>query len=76
MVKLSDETIAMVVKHNENSPLKPIVKVFYSLKGRHYLAPEDLNLGNGSTKVTIEKAVVASDYKINFKTFFEEKIAI
>ena len=76
LVKLSDEKIAMVVKHNENSPLKPIVKVFYSLKGRHYLAPEDLNLGNGSTKVTIEKAVVASDYKINFKTFFEEKIAI
>ncbi len=76
LVKLSDETIAMVVKHNENSPLKPIVKVFYSLKGRHYLAPEDLNLGNGSTKVTIEKAVLASDYKINFKTFFEEKIAI
>jgi putative nucleotidyltransferase with HDIG domain len=76
LVKLSDETIAMVVKHNENSPLKPIVKVFYSLKGRHYMAPEDLNLGNGSTKVTIEKAVLASDYKINFKTFFEEKIAI
>lgn len=76
LVKLDDDTIAMVVKHNENSPLKPIVKVFYSVKGRHYLAPEDLNLGNGSTKVSIEKAVLASDYKIDFKNFFEEKIAI
>ncbi len=75
LIKLSDETIAMVVKHNEESPLKPVVKVFYNAKGKHYMAPTDVDLST-STKVTVEKAVLASDYKIDFNTFFEEKIAI
>lgn len=75
LIKLSDETIAMVVKHNEESPLKPVVKVFYNAKGKHYMAPTDVDLST-STKVTVEKAVLASDYKIEFNTFFEEKIAI
>lgn len=76
LVKLSDETIAMVVKHNEETPLKPVVKVFYSLKGKHYLAPEDIDLSANHARVSVEKAVLASDYKIDFNTFFEEKIAI
>ncbi|MBT0587845.1 HD-GYP domain-containing protein [Alteromonas oceanisediminis] len=76
LVKLNDETIAMVVKHNEDSPLKPVVKVFYSLKGNHYVAPQDINLAAKTAKVSVEKAVLASDYKIDFNAFFEEKIAI
>lgn len=76
LVKLSDETIAMVVKHNEEAPLKPLVKVFYSLKGNHYLAPEDINLAKTNMKISVDKAVLASDYKIDFNAFFEEKIAI
>ena len=76
LVKLSDSTIAMVVKHNEDAPLKPLVKVFYSIKGSHYLAPEDINLASSKVKVTVEKAVLASDYKVDFNAFFEEKIAI
>ena len=76
LVKLTDSTIAMVVRHNEGSPLKPLVKVFYSVKGNHYLAPEDIDLATSNTKVTVETAVLASDYKIDFNTFFEEKIAI
>lgn len=76
LVKLSDNTIAMVVKHNEEAPLKPLVKVFYSLKGNHYLAPEDINLAKTHMKISVDKAVLASDYKIDFNAFFEEKIAI
>lgn len=76
LVKLSDETIAMVVKHNEDAPLKPIVKVFYSLRGKHYLAPKDINLSKIEYRLDIEKAVLASDYKLDFKNFFENKIAI
>ncbi len=73
LVKLDNETIAMVVKHNETDPLKPVVKVFYSLTGNHYLAPKDINLIKSN--VTVESAALASDYKIDFNLFFKQKLA-
>ena len=76
LVKLTDATIAMVVRHNEAAPLKPLVKVFYSVEGSHYLAPEDIDLAISNTKLAVESAVLASDYKIDFNTFFDEKIAL
>ena len=65
-----------LVRHNEAAPLKPLVKVFYSVEGSHYLAPEDIDLAISNTKLAVESAVLASDYKIDFNTFFDEKIAL
>ena len=75
LVKLNNERIAMVVTQNEDKPLSPVVKIFYSLRGNHYIQPKDLDL-SADTTVRIEKAVLASDYKINFNGFFSESIAI
>ena len=76
LVELSDASIAMVVTHNESTPLKPLVKVFYSVRNNHYLAPKDVNLAKVQNGLSIKKAVLASDYKIDFNAFFEEKIAL
>lgn len=73
LVKLDNDTIAMVVKHNERDPLKPVVKVFYSLSGNHYLAPKDVNLIKSN--VSVVSAALASEYKIDFNAFFNQKIA-
>ncbi|MBU2978416.1 HD-GYP domain-containing protein [Alteromonas sp. C1M14] len=73
LVKLSNERLAMVVTHTD-SPLSPIVKVFYSLTGNHYLPPKDINLAQDS-RIKIEKAVKASDYKIDFNQFFKQSIS-
>lgn len=75
LVKLDNERIAMVVTQNEDKPLSPVVKIFYSLRGNHYIEPKDLDL-SAATTVRIEKAVLASDYKINFNGFFTESIAV
>lgn len=74
LVKLNSEQVAMVVEQREDKPLRPKVKVFYSTRGRHYLAPKDLDLAAGSPQIEIEKAVVAGDYGINFNRFFKESI--
>jgi len=74
LVKLSNERIAMVVRQSD-SPLTPLVKVFYSLRGNHFLEPKDINLAQDDS-VRIERAIMAGEYRINFNAFFEKSIAI
>ena len=73
LVKLTNERIGMVTEQNESAPLKPVVRVFYSTRGNHYIEAKDLNL-NSDTTVKIEKAVLASDYRIDVKTIFERSV--
>lgn len=74
LVKLDNEQIAMVVEQTENQPLKPIVKVFYSIRGSHYISPKAIDLTQ--SQINIDSAVMANDYSLDFNRFFEEKIAI
>ena len=75
LVKLSNEKIAMVIKQHNTHATKPLVKVFYSVRGNHYLKPIELDLSK-SLQIKIEKAVVASDYRLDFNKYFTESIAI
>ncbi|WP_332308867.1 hypothetical protein [Salinimonas marina] len=52
-----------------------MVKVFYSLTGDHFLEPKNINLAT-DTRLAIDSAVLASDYKIDFNTFFERSITV
>ena len=74
LVKLSSEKIAVVIKQNENNPLKPLVKVFYSVRSAHYLQPVEIDLLHSQYRV--EKAVLASEFKLDFNRYFNESIAI
>lgn len=74
LVKLSSEKIAVVIKQNENHPLKPLVKVFYSVRSAHYLQPVEIDLLHSQYRV--EKAVLASEFKLDFNRYFNESIAI
>lgn len=74
LVKLSNEQVAMVVEQREENPLKPLVKIFYSIRGGHYMAPKTVDIS--SSQYEIEKAVMASDFNLDFNRFFSEKIAI
>lgn len=73
LVKLNNERIGMVLEQNENSPIKPIVRVFYSTRGNHYLEAKDVNL-NSETSMRIEKPVLASEYRIDVKAIFERNV--
>lgn len=74
LVLLSNDRLAMVLEQKD-SPLTPLVKVFYSVRNNHYLTPKDIDLSSDKT-VSITKAVVASDYKIDVNTFFERSVSI
>lgn len=74
LVLLSNDRLAMVMEQND-SPLTPAVKVFYSSRGGHYITPKDINL-EADTRISIVKAVKASDYKININEFFRQNISL
>ncbi len=74
LVKLDNEHVGMVVKQHPESPLKPVVKVFYSARNRNYLPIKDVDLSTSLIKV--EKGVIPSEFGLNFNRFFEERIAI
>lgn len=74
LVLLSNERVAMVMEQTDN-PLAPVVKVFYSVKSKHYLEPKDINL-NGDTPLKVVKAVMGSDYRIDVNAFFDRSVVI
>ena len=75
LVRLTNEKIAMVIKQHPVHSTKPLVKVFYSVRGNHYLKPTELDLSK-SNQAKIEKAVIASEYRLDFNKYFSESIAI
>lgn len=70
LVKLDDEKIAMVIKQNNGQAAKPVVKVFYSIRSNHYLEPMELDLSAANNKVKIIDAVLASDFNLDIKKYF------
>jgi putative nucleotidyltransferase with HDIG domain len=74
LVKLNNQKIAMVLKQHPVHVTKPLVKVFYSVRGSHYLQPKELDLATSSNGVKIVDAVIASDYKIDFNKYFNDSI--
>jgi putative nucleotidyltransferase with HDIG domain len=76
LVKLNNEKIAMVLKLHPVHATKPIVKVFYSVRGNHYLEPKELDLASASNVVKIADAVIARKFNIDFNKYFNESIAV
>jgi putative nucleotidyltransferase with HDIG domain len=74
LVKLNNQKIAMVLKQHPVHVTKPLVKVFYSVRGSHYLQPKELDLATSSNGVKIVDAVIASDYNIDFNKYFNDSI--
>lgn len=72
LVKLSNDKLAMVVTQSD-APLTPVVKVFYSLKGNHYLPAKDIDL-SAQSAIKVDSAVKASDYGIDFNQYFSQNV--
>jgi len=70
LVLLSNKRIGVVVQQGEKNPKLPKVKVFYSVTGSHYMEPKELNLTGDTSGIKVEKAVLASDYKLNLQQIF------
>ncbi|WP_448548246.1 HD-GYP domain-containing protein [Thalassotalea fusca] len=63
LVKLSSEMLAIVIEGNREEPLKPIVKVFYSLKLNCKISPKSIDLT--VEPIEIIASVKGEEYNIN-----------
>ncbi|MDG1751385.1 MAG: HD-GYP domain-containing protein [Thalassotalea sp.] len=63
LVELSNNKIAVVIEGNRIEPLKPKIKVIYSLKLNSYTKPTDHDLTE--EEFVIVNSIQASDYQIN-----------
>ena len=73
LVQLSNDKLAVVVEGNRVEPLKPKVKVFYSLKLQHYLKPKYCDLS--SDPASIIGAIRAEDHNINSAKVIRDLLA-
>jgi HD-GYP domain-containing protein (c-di-GMP phosphodiesterase class II) len=73
LVQLSNEKIAVVTEGNRADPLRPRVKVFYSIKLQHLVKPKDCDLAIDS--VSIITSVRAEDHNINSSRVIRDVIS-
>ncbi|WP_337843440.1 HD-GYP domain-containing protein [Rheinheimera sp.] len=74
LVKLKSQRLAIVLKANLVDPLKPVVKVFYHTKFRHYLEVQELDLAQAKVDDEIEAAVMPEDFDIDLMRFFRQSV--
>ncbi|WP_077338213.1 HD-GYP domain-containing protein [Pseudocolwellia agarivorans] len=72
VVKLSNETLAVIVKGNRKSPLQPSVIAFYNTKHKRNMTSKEYFLENES--LSIQASAKAEDYKINISKVIREVI--
>jgi HD-GYP domain-containing protein (c-di-GMP phosphodiesterase class II) len=63
LIQLSNEKLAVVVEGNRAEPLKPKIKIFYSVKLQQHLKSKDCDLT--SDTASIIASIRAEDYNIN-----------
>ncbi len=74
LVKLSNEKLGIVLKANEQDPLRPIVKVFYNCKFRRYIEVSVVDLASNKVDLEIEGAVMPEDFGIDMIRFFRQSV--
>jgi len=73
LIQLSNEKVAVVVEGNRADPLKPKVKIFYSLKLQQYINPKYCDLAN--EPLSIVSSIRAEDYNINSSKVIRDLIS-
>ena len=74
LVRLSSQKIGLVTESNPATPLKPVVKTFYSAKHSRYTAIKDIDLASKKTLDSLESAVKAKEYNIDIERFYKNTI--
>jgi putative nucleotidyltransferase with HDIG domain len=74
LVRLSSQKIGLVTESNPATPLKPVVKTFYSAKHSRYTEIKDIDLASKRTLDSLESAVKAKEYNIDIERFYKNTI--
>ncbi|NTS78611.1 HD-GYP domain-containing protein [Catenovulum sp. SM1970] len=74
LVKLSSGKLGIVIKSNNEQPLKPVVKLFYHAKYDHYTDIKDIDLAKPHCNEVIETSVKPEQFKIELNKFMREAL--
>lgn len=69
LVILSNKRLGIVIKRNDNEPLKPTVKLIYHVTAKHYIDIKIVDLSKAGCQEYIEGVVDPRDYGIQVANF-------
>lgn len=69
LVQLESKKLAIVEKRNENEPIKPKVRSFYSVNMSQYLDTQDIDLSNSDDFIV--KSVRAEEFDLDMNTIID-----
>ncbi len=69
LVQLDSKKLAIIEERNENSPTKPKVRSFYSVKANNFVKTEDIDLSEGDD--FIERGVCAEEFDLDMSKIIE-----
>jgi len=70
LVRLSSEKLAMVERVNQNKPLRPVVRAFFSLRQNVFIEAKDIDLSKDESQ-QIEQGVRADDFDLDMNKIAE-----
>jgi hypothetical protein len=65
LVILSNKRIAIVVRNNEESALKPVVMAFYSITHSEYIEKQEVDLSAKTNTLSIEQPTLPEHYRLD-----------
>lgn len=74
LVKLKSQRVGIVCVSNPESPLKPVVKIFYHAKHMHYLEVKDVDLASNRTDDHLEAAIKPEEFSLDLLKFFRHSM--
>jgi hypothetical protein len=69
LVELSSNKLAIVEGRNQENPVNPKVRSFYSVEHHHYVMAEDIDLSEGNDYIV--KGVRANDFDLDMNKIVE-----
>jgi putative nucleotidyltransferase with HDIG domain len=74
LVRLSSQKVGLVIESNPETPLKPVVKTFFSARLNQYTEVRDINLADKKIADKLETTVKATEYRIDLDRFYKNSI--
>ncbi|BBN80798.1 phosphodiesterase [Pseudoalteromonas sp. A25] len=74
LVKLKSQRVGVISQSNPQTPLQPVVKIFYHAKHMHYSEVKDIDLSSKRANDEIEAAIKPEEFNLNLLKFFKHSM--
>lgn len=74
LVKLKSQKVGIISESNHISPLKPVVKVFYSARSMHHIQVQDIDLNSKKVDDELDAAIKPEEFNLDLIRFFRQSM--